>query len=47
MNIMHGGIISWLPVLRRLAAALQSGNFHFGAEPARLLRRLQIFAAGC
>jgi hypothetical protein len=37
MNIMHGGIISWLPVLRRLAAALQSGNFHFGAEPARLL----------
>jgi hypothetical protein len=33
--------------LRRLAAALQTGNSQFGAEPARLLRRLQIFAAGC
>jgi hypothetical protein len=31
----------------RLAAALQTGNSHFGAEPARVLLRLQIFAAGC
>eukprot|EP01047_Picozoa_sp_COSAG01_P118370 COSAG01_NODE_47050_length_394_cov_0.864407_1_plen_38_part_10 len=30
------------------ATALQNGNSHFGAELARLLlRRLQIFAAGC
>jgi hypothetical protein len=39
------GGFSWL--LRRLAAALQNGSSHFGAEPAQLLRRLQIFAAGC
>jgi hypothetical protein len=45
ISVAAQGDFSWL--LRRLAAALQTGNSHFGAEPARVLLRLQIFAAGC
>jgi hypothetical protein len=44
-GITPTGMFSWL--LRRFSGVLQTTNSWFEVKPARLLRRPQIFAAGC